>query len=222
MITDNDKFITMRYSFISPLDGLDEARFITKYTIELTLDDECGIPIDTIGKAEMRIISMNLIEASSFNITDVFDSDHDVFRIASVIYDFVENDFNKEILDFFEDFIICGDLCFIHHLELLPDYRRQGIGKKMIKDIVNHFSSSCDLFVAETFPMQFEKISNIEADDWYQKMRYDLLDKDFEKSDYLLKAFYQSVGFQYIENYPDLMFLNASKKNEILDEIIPE
>lgn len=40
------------------------------------------------------------------------------------------------------------------------------------------------------------------------------LGKDFEISFYKLKAFYQKIGFDYIEGYDDLMFLNPAIVNE--------
>jgi GNAT superfamily N-acetyltransferase len=216
---EDGKFYTMRYSFVSPLNKAGEARYITHFKVELTIDDEFGNPSETIGKGNIQIVLLALAKNNHFDLFRIFDVDRDIFRVASEIYDFTNQEFNSDILFFFDDMLICRDLCIIHQLELLPQYRRKGLGKKMVKDIVNRFGSACDLFVAETFPLQFENDSFLPKDDWYQKMRFDLLDKDFEKSDYLLKAFYQSVGFQYIENYTDLMFLNSVKINEKLNKI---
>ncbi len=47
----------------------------------------------------------------------------------------------------------------------------------------------------------------------------DSLEEDYEKAFYQLKAFYQKVGFQHIDGYEELMFLNPSLKNERMNAV---
>ena len=44
-------------------------------------------------------------------------------------------------------------------------------------------------------------------------MNFKKIGKDFEKSFYKLKTFYQNTGFDHIEGYDDLMFLNPATVN---------
>ena len=50
-------------------------------------------------------------------------------------------------------------------------------------------------------------------------MKLDELEKDYEKAFYQLKAFYQNVGFDHIDGYEELMFLNPLLRNDRLNSI---
>ena len=57
---------------------------------------------------------------------------------------------------------------------------------------------------------------------WSREMNLNALGNDFEKAFYQLKSFYQKVGFDHIDGFNELMFLNPALKNIKLDRILFE
>lgn len=102
------------------------------------------------------------------------------------------------------------DICIIKRFEIIKNFRGKRIRNLVLQNIKRRFSTSCGLFVVHTYPIQFEHPDSDFLLNEKSKMKLDLLDKNFEKSFLKLKAFYQKIGFDHIEGYEYLMFLNPA------------
>ena len=103
-----------------------------------------------------------------------------------------------QIMDFGEYQIYNPNILFINRIELLPQFRGHGIGKKAIKDICHRFSCAGELVVVKAFPLQFEqKVFNY-TKQWDKQMKFQQLERDEEKATYKMYSYYQSLGFQNI------------------------
>ncbi|MDD4747336.1 MAG: GNAT family N-acetyltransferase [Salinivirgaceae bacterium] len=206
------------YSFTSSVDDDEPGlKYINDISIELAITDESGNRLKTIGKARLKIILLTSTEKQGVDPMYIFDSDGLLMEIGEQIYDFDEQAIKEDVLELIDFEISNDDIAVLTSFELLPEYRKMGLGRALIKDIYTRFQSSCDLIVLKVFPLQYNR--RIADQEWQKEMEYDKLEKDFEMSEYKLKAFYKSVGFTYLEQHPDLMFLFTSQMNPILDNI---
>lgn len=163
-----------------------------------------------VGKVCLKILLIGEALNKGVNVYDIFDTEEYPYRIGSRIYDFEEQDYNSIIERFYNQEIFPLDLCIIQRFEIIEQYRGKGIGKIVLENIRKRFASSCGLFVAQTYPIQFELANSDFLLNEKNKMKLGNLDKDYEKAFYKLKAFYQNSGFHHIKGYNDLMFSNPS------------
>ncbi|HEU4790868.1 MAG TPA: GNAT family N-acetyltransferase [Flavobacterium sp.] len=125
-----------------------------------------------------------------------------ILDMSRTLFEFEEGkDFWDKIEDYFADAIPENyTICYLEYLEIASNYRGKGIGRKIIKSMMERFYDSCGLWVAKGFPIQhsgvIEKKAFEDLDEWDQKMDYDSFEKDFEKSQYKLFHYLQQLGFQ--------------------------
>lgn len=214
------KYYEIDYKFSSAIGELGGGRFITTIKGEVYEFDHNYDKKEEIGKFTLKLILIGLALNNNFSVCDVFDTEEYTFRIGEHIYDFEEEELDISIIDFYDTAFFNPNICIITELEIVAAYRRKGIGKKVVKDICNRFEGSCGLFVVQAYPIQFERRSeDTTSPNWSEKMKLDTLEKDFEKSFYQLKAFYQKIGFDHIDGFDELMFLNPSLSNSKLESI---
>jgi len=213
-----DLNISFFYSFQSPIGDIDNQRYVTDIDIEICTCNAQGAKIEKIGHATLKILLLGLATHSGYDHYDVFDTDQMLFTIGEDIYDFEWGSIKEEVkkeLKFDYD----HDIVKISYIEILPEYRKIGLGKKLIKDIYNRFSNSCCMFVVSPFPIQHDKSQNKNSV-WYKKMQYDSLISDFETGKKKLQKFYSSLGFMKSKIAKDYMFLITEHKNDKLDSVI--
>ena len=215
-------YYNIDYRFTSSLDDDSASNYITSCEgniLEVDIETEKEI---IVGKLKLDLLNLNLAYDNNFPVIEIFESDTQFVTMAKYIYDIKESDFKEEIRTFYDDVYTGNNICLIRQIELIDSHRKSGIGTKVLKDIFNKFSSSCSLFVVEAYPLQFNRESinpfdNSEVD-FAEKMNYDSLSKDFEKSFYKLKAFYQKSGFNHIEGFDKWMFANPGILNDKLNK----
>jgi len=210
----DNKLFELRYNSSTFLDDDTCRKFIMPYFVEIyEIDIETNNEVK-IGFINLRLMLFGSAMNNGFGMESVFEMEEYTLRIGEQIADFESEEVNEDILIFYKYDITETDICIIERFEITEEYRRKGLGKKILQDIYIKFANSCGLFVVQTFPIQFEFNDGENISDWGNKMRLNTLDKDFEKSFYKLKAFYQKIGFNHIEGYDDLMFLNPAIVNE--------
>ena len=209
-----NKIFEIRYNSFTILDDETCRRFIMPYFAEVFEIDTNTNKEVKIGFLEIRLMLFGSAMNNGFGMESVFDMEEYTLRIGEQIANFYTDEVNEDILEFYKYDITESDICILQRFEIIEKYRGKGLGKKIIKDIYIKFANSCGLFVVQTFPIQFEFNDDEKTSDWENQMNLKKLDKDFEKSFYKLKAFYKKIGFNHIEGYDDLMFLNPAIVNE--------
>jgi GNAT superfamily N-acetyltransferase len=205
-----EQTITFKYHFSSGTGSMAGSRYNKEVTMEIFSEDEDGFPEKQIGKVKFHIIHVVEAYDEGYNLYEVFDDKEYTFRIGQEIFDFDETEANADILEFYDEVMFVSNICILERIEILPDYRGNKYGAKAIKDIVFQFSASCALFVAEVFPLQFEA-DKLGDDEWKYKLALDNFETDEAKAFKRLDAYYQSMGFDKIKKYKNLVFINPFK-----------
>lgn len=171
--------------------------FVTEVHFEVHQVNEFGAPMELAAKGHFSHILFSLAMDSGYPLLSVMDASQSILEMSEVLFEWDEHkDFWDKLDDYFEDHPpIHTDVCFLESLEILPAFRKKGLTKMVLRDLARKYHHSCGLWVLKVFPLQHKSRSEEDKKDaWYQKMRYDELEEDFEKSKYKLFHLYQSLG----------------------------
>lgn len=202
MLSD-DFFIQITYSFTSfPQSaalGEDPSDFVTEVLLEIKKPDERGNKPLKIGQGYLSLIHFNMAMDQGYPLNFVMDASGSILNMSEELFDMdSDTDYLEKISEYYDGVIPLNfDVCFLERLELLPAYRGKGLGRFVIKDILERFYGSCGLFVAHAFPLQHEEGQprNGEEGEWNESMQYHLMEEDVEQARYQLYHFYQKLGF---------------------------
>jgi GNAT superfamily N-acetyltransferase len=219
----SSKYYDLKYRFSSQLDDMEGDRYITTYKAKIYETDLDRSKKSLIGKFTLKHILVGLAINEGYPLDEVIDREEYTSQIGEDIFDLETNDLKEDIQEFYDYGLGHNDICLLARIEIQESHRGKGIGRKVIKDVYNRFNTSCGLFVVQAFPLQFEKKSKNEGQGelskWSKKMKLSSLENDYEKAFYQLKSFYQKIGFDHIEGYDELMFLNMELRNEKMDKV---
>lgn len=213
---------TIKYSFYDTLreqrPGDDPSDYINDIDFEVYITDIHGKLSEIIAKGKISQILFALAMDYDYPLIDVMDASQSILDMSGILFEFEEGkDFWDRIETYFDDNIPLNyNICYLEYFEIVPNYRGKGIGKKIMKNLIERFYSSCGLWVVKGFPIQHSSaIKNIAFEDldaWDQKMAYGNFEKDFEKSHYKLFHYFQQLGFQ---NPFDMEYFIASPEQII-------
>lgn len=215
------EFLEIKYSFNSSTGEIEHNRFINEYKIEIFGNGEDINSIEKsylIGKGEISLFLVGLTQNEGFSIYQLFDSSQNGLDLGNLIFDWD----TEEIKEKFEDLILetgNSNILYIDRIELLPQFRGMGFGKKIMKDIIFRFDNSCGLIILKAFPLQLEGSNVLGRDEkWAKKMQYKHLVQDEKIAKSQLYKFYKSLGFkQYLKS--EYFYLNSTLINKKLDKI---
>ncbi|MTI86593.1 MAG: hypothetical protein FH748_01350 [Balneolaceae bacterium] len=210
-------FLQVEYKMVSDVPNYEPDRYINTYQLSVlasTLEEE---KYYEIGRGEVRLILESLAVNDHFDMFNVFDSFHTTMELGGEIYDFDERQIIDEIRQFYDDDILYPNILLLERLELAKEYRGLGIGKRVIKDIVERFSFCAGLIALKAFPLQLESGRGLD-DDWKKRVALEELERDEEKVKYKLYHYYQNLGFESPLNN-EFFFINPALKNKKFESI---
>lgn len=211
--------INIEYRFDSALGAIEEYRYINNYKVDIYSDDDAAEPIihELIGKVEVSLVLLNLLTNKAMDYFPIFDTSQFLVELGQIIIDYDTNELREPLVD--EVMPQSGNILVIERFELLPEWRKRNIGKKVIKDIALRFSGCCDLVMLKAFPLQQEyQYAEDKKSDWDQKMQFLDLPKDEEFSNFKVFAYYQKMGFVQLGD-TDYFYLNRTINNAVFDAI---
>lgn len=214
-------FLRTEYSFTSGSGEIGSARYITEYQVRIFSEESYQLRQENreysieIGKGWVSLFLLGLAMDNQQPLIDVFDDNADYLDLYQVLYT-KQGELIQPIQNDYESFN--GNLLFIRQLELLPEWRSRGLGKKVLKDIILRFDGCCGLVVMNSSPLQFESGILESTDLWNQQLLLNQLTQDKKLAQQKLAAFCQSVGF---ERVPDSTwhYLSLGKRNAAFDQI---
>lgn len=195
-----DELFRIDYTFSSFLNNGSIAEEPTDFVNEVSLNlyhvnEEKGSD-QLIGKGYFSLLHLNRALDHDYPLYDVFDATAPILDMAEIMFNLKEEDNYWAKLDEFYkfDMLTSYDVCFIEQIELLPEYRGKGLGKWVIKNILERFYGSCGLVVLHAFPLQHDDSNNYSSE-WVEKMKLKELESDLEKAQYKLFHYCQQMGF---------------------------
>ena len=215
------EYLVLKYRFDSGTGCIEHSRFINEYEIDIWGhgENEDGIEkSQLIGKGKIALFLVGLAQDEDFSMLQLFDSTQSGSDLGNFIIDWGKEDINED----FEDILLEAgnyNILYIDRIELLPQFRGIGLGKKIMKDIILRFDNSCGLIALKAFPLQLEYSSvSGKGDVWNKQMKYKYLVQDETTARKQLYKFYKSLGFrQYSKT--DYFYINPAFVNKKLDKV---
>lgn len=211
--------IYLEYSFDSSLGILGTDRYVNAYKVAIYSEEHLHDQIKRtlIGKAEVSLILLTLMLNQQIDYYLVFDNTQFLNELGMIIIDYEDNNLREPLVN--EAGAESSNLLLIDRLELLPDWRKKGIGKKVIKDIIWRFSGCFGLVLLKAFPLQQEyQYPNDQKSPWETEMKMVDFSQDEAFSNYKVSAYYLSLGFSKLEN-TDYFYMNSACRNAKFDAI---
>ncbi len=211
--------IYLEYSFDSSLGIIGTDRYVNAYKVAIYSEEHLHDQIERtlVGKAELSLVLLTLMMNQRVAYYTVFDNTQFLHELGATVMDYEMNDFRESLLD--EEGAGSSNLLVIDRLELLPNWRKKSIGKKVIKDIIWRFSGCFGLVMLKAFPLQQEfQYPNSQKNTWEKEMKMVDFSQDEEFSNYKIFAYYQSLGFVQFEN-TDYFYMNSVCINDKFEAI---
>lgn len=215
---DQEMNIYVEYKITSSLGPNENDRYSQKIHGRIYEENDNGEEIGVVGKifAVKLLIGNGLNDG--WNPEAVFDTEEYTYELGKLIYDYKASEFNQKVREFYKDSLVSSGVLILQDIEILPNYRGKDIGAYAIKDLFNNFSQDTALFVTDIYPNQFA--DGIPKDEWYQTMRYDRFNTDFDKSFHKLNDYFHKMGFESIPGIGrKLVFINCENQNDKFDAI---
>ena len=215
------EYLALKYRFESGTGSLEHDRFINEYEIEIWGHGEnCSgtEKSQLIGKGKISLFLLGLAQDEEFSMLQLFDGSQSGLDLGNLIIDWR----TESLYENFEDIMLETanyNILYIDRIELLPQFRGLGLGKKIMKDIIFRFDNSCGLIALKAFPLQLEGSSALGRDEkWNEKMKYEDSIQDEKMAKKQLYKFYKSLGFtQYLRT--EYFYINPALINKKLDKI---
>ena len=104
------------------------------------------------------------------------------------------------------------DIMMLVHFGISAAFRNKGIGEQALKGIIKQMKGKCGyIIILNPEPEQFSKYLNTVP--LYEKQGVELasLEKDPEKAQWKLNAFFQRCGFRLFKNYDNVFICNVDQ-----------
>jgi len=213
-------YIRTEYHFTSGSGTLDSLRYITEYQIRIYLDDTRGAERKSqgesteIGRAWVSLFLIGLAMDRQLSLIDVFDESGEYIDLYEHLFDGEE--LIPVIQKNYESF--CLNLLYIRRIELLPNWRGKGLGRKLLKDIILRFDGCCGVVVLNAQPLQFKTELLDSTTLWHQQLLLGSLSLSSELARQKLDTFFKSVGFSQLPR-TSWHYLCLGSRNPSLDQI---
>ena len=104
------------------------------------------------------------------------------------------------------------NIVMLTHFGISAAYSNKGLGEEVLNLFIAQMKRKCGyILIEDNIPAQFDNENNINS--FYETSGVDLdsLDKDREKAQYKLNAFWQRCGFKLFKDYNNVFILNVER-----------
>ncbi|MCQ2259393.1 MAG: hypothetical protein MJZ41_15615 [Bacteroidaceae bacterium] len=159
-----------------------------EYDVILELEDDSSI---LIGKGKVVLYLCGKAMNEGADLLDAFDENaHN--EIYDAMFDYSTKDLKPDWQDIMMD-TFNSNILVKERLEILPEYRHKGYGKK-VRSILRSFFDGCyGVEVLHSFPLQLELFDNDKG--WRAELKYDAMEKDAKKATQSLNRCYKNDGY---------------------------
>ena len=100
----------------------------------------------------------------------------------------------------------------IIHFAIEAAWRNKRLGEEVLKGFIEQMLGKCGyIVIVDNVPAQFDEYYSCAPQDTQQRMALDSLEKDPEKAQWKLNAFWQRCGFKQFKNYRNVFICNVEK-----------
>ena len=106
-------------------------------------------------------------------------------------------EFRPDVVELLDEEPIGFNVLILDRLEILPRFRRKGLSKRILSEMIRHFSANTSLVALKAFPLQFEaKSLNHSPSEWEAAMKLEDFPTDQANATQRLMDLYSELGFK--------------------------
>lgn len=129
---------------------------------------------------------------------------------CSRLFDLIRQEFTQEVMELCQDELFTRNLLIIDSLEVLPAFRGLGLGKGVMRGLLQRFRGNAGLAVLQVQPLQFAKdTGDSKAMAWRRRMGLQKFIQGKVKAARALGDYYEEMGFLHLRRSP-LMIANLA------------
>jgi hypothetical protein len=192
-------YLLLKYSHETLVDDREPGRFVKKIkgSIVNQVDD-----VKTVKIGQFSVIVIDVESAVNER-----ESTFEIFDYSSRTIDYY--DFYTPDMDFKPKVLAAlpagerwaPNMLVLERLEILPKYRGQGAGLRVLRWLHFHFGMGCGIVVMKPYPLQFEggqPHENVD-DPMFKRLRLGTFTTDFEPARKKLRDYYGRLGFKLVK-----------------------
>jgi GNAT superfamily N-acetyltransferase len=170
------------------------------------------------GNFKIYYVDVSRAMDNGISAFDVFDSH------SQGLYDhycelFNGDEFNEKLQKHFNDDIYGSNLLILDRLEIVPKYRGKNWGLKVLRELIDRFSSGAGIVAIKPYPLQHELIDDSpEKQKWFENMELSKLTQDKNTGIKKLTEHYGKLGFQHVEDIEYMVLSTCLKMPSIADK----
>jgi GNAT superfamily N-acetyltransferase len=104
------------------------------------------------------------------------------------------------------------NIVILIHFGISADYRNKGLGEEVLKGFIEQMLGKCGyIVIVHNEPAQFGKLNGPDSLYAKQGVELDSLEKDHEKAQWKLNAFWQRCGFRQFKDYENVFICNVEQ-----------
>ena len=132
------------------MDNLEEHAYIDEYKGVIYTEDEYGFKADKIGRFKFRLFNVASAHEDDFYVKDLFDGRRGDYEFYTYLYeDSDSDDFSKSQFEY-------DSVCILDRLNIKKQFRKNGISKLIIEEVIRRFSRSFDIMLTKPYPLNLK------------------------------------------------------------------
>lgn len=192
-------YLSLQYSHNTLVDDREPGRFVKE------IDGVILNQIDDVRTVRIGRFSVMVIDVES--AVNERESTFDIFDYSSRTIDYYslytpDMDFRPKVLAALQG----GErwapnMLVLERLEILPKYRGQGAGLRVLRWLHFHFGMGCGIVVMKPYPLQFEGGEPHENanETTFKRLRLGAFTAEFEPARKKLRDYYGRLGFRLVK-----------------------
>lgn len=203
MELDDDHRIVLRWASNSDIEYYGEPDDLVYETSgDIIVVDSSDKKKGLVGKFRLYYIDVGRAMNEDEEVYHVLDahSEH-LAEYFKPIFDSEDPNFSEQLLDLYSHEIYESNFLVIDRLEILPQFRGERLGLKILRHLIDRFSPSAGIVAIKPYPLQFEhEPLDKKKIDWKRKLELSQCSTDQKASTERLHQYYSELGFQILKN----------------------
>lgn len=163
-----------------------------------------------VGKFRIYYVDVGRAVDEGMPVFDVFDSYSHTVGYYDAIFGAKSPDFSDRLMKLLNYDVVGSNVLILDRLEVLPQYRRRGVGLRIMRNMMKRFGGGAAVVAIKPFPLQFEvEPSNEDERKWRTELGLGQLPKNEPVATKKLRDYYGRLGFLRVSRTPFMVRATA-------------
>lgn len=157
------------------------------------------------GKCEIIYVDLGRARHYQIPAVEVFDESAKLLEYYSALFNPRTDWFKDDLMS--AELPIAENVLILDILALLPQYRGFGVGRLILRRLIQRYSTGVGVVAVKPFPLQYDKSFQSIYPDWTKSLAFETLSGAFDEAQAKRQASDAALGFRPIPGCHPFMFL---------------